>query len=890
MISKMSANNPKSRKSKKKLSRQMAVVALLSAGILQPVLPVLALGTAGGTDIKNTATATFDNPNGGTTTVTSNEVTIKVAEVAGVAVANAGFTDVNGSSVTTDDILYYDFKITNTGNDSTAFYLPAPNISGGSIVPDGTTVGSTTINGYTIINQNGTVADIKVTATGEATNTVAGLDNGGYVKADEYIIVRVAVKVTATALNAPITVTLGDGNDVAENVNSEVRTIDALSTLTTTPAGEGNLAGAPVNLEQEGTATNTVNIGVVPNYKSFATILKTNPTPVVTNNVTTAADDVIQYGLQLKVNSSAPVGSTGYTAVDLQPVESVKFSASKTGSSPSDKNVVIMSDAIPANTRLAVSTDPGYSAPVVPTDSSGGLWKVWYAYNTATNNVAGNSPLEDIWTDQAPANATEAATVKRIAFVKEGAVAKGTTTTVGTFNVVTSGMTASGTVYNIAQVVGQSETGAGKTLVYDESGDPDPSNFEGSAAGATSDLTLTTFNAATTVTGIVTDTTSPNNDPGGNNGTGVGGENTVVSIGAPVAAGLLTGPANAPGAAGPTDNQDDFTNKTTDGISGAQFNSVALTADPAAITFSNSVASSSTLNNVVLRPIDPTTAAGVDAVSANNASYGSCATLPNGTTVEIGATVNGVARTALYTLAGGGTASCAFSLTSSKTGTSTDPTPTPIIFSTFTGGVSVGYTVKVDLPQAGTNSLQGYAIPIAAYVEGDGVGQTGYGDLNLSGNQDQSPNVTINRLYTGFIKVNKAVRILDTDGSTELMAFTDNPSVQPKPGQILEYRITYENIATAPPAGSGSVSLSAGNFKVVEDGRASVNTWGLTTTHVLTKVVASNGTTSYYDSDITVASPAPGVAEATSNTGYVNTVGTIAPASSGNFKFQRKLN
>jgi hypothetical protein len=890
MISKMSANIPKSQNAKKNLSRQMAVVALLSAGILHPMLPVLALGTAGGTDIKNTATATFDNPNGGTTTVTSNEVTIKVAEVAGVAVANAGFTDVNGSSVTTDDILYYDFKITNTGNDSTAFYLPAPNISGGSIVS----------NGYTIISQNGTAANITLNQSGQSTVGLVGLNNGGYIEADQYIIVRVAVQVTANALNAPITVTLGDGNDVAENVNSEVRTIDALSTLTTTPAGEGNLAGAPVNLEQEGTATNTVNIGVVPNYKSFSTILKTNPVPVVTNNITTVADDVIQYGLQLKVNSSAPVGSTGYTAVDLQPVESVQFSASKTGSSPSNKNVVIMSDVIPANTRLAVPTDAGYSAPVVPTDSSGGLWKVWYVYNNtvATNNVAGNSPLEDIWTDQAPANATEAATVKRIAFVKEGAVAKGTTTTVGTFNVVTSGMTTSGSVYNIAQVVGQSEAGAGKTLVYDESGDQDPSNFEGSTAGATSDLTLTTFNTATTVTGTVTDTSSANNDPGGNNGTGTGGENTVVSIGAPVAAGLLTGPANAPGAIGPNDNQDDFTNKTTDGISGAQFNSVALTSDPAAITFSNSVASSATLNNVVLRPIDPTTAAGVDAVSANNASYGSCATLPNGTTVEIGATVNGVARTALYTLTGGGTSSCAFNLTSSTTGTNGgDASATPIIFSTFTGGVSVGYTVKVDLPLAGTSSLQGYAIPIAAYVEGDGVGQTGYGVLNLSGNQDQSPNVTINRLYTGFIKVNKEIRVLDANGNSisdptrsNISTFTATPTSQPKPGEILEYRITYENIATAPVAGSGSVSLSAGNFKVVEDGRATVNTWGLTTNHVLTKAAATNGITSYYDSAIVVASPGPGVAEATSNTGYVNTIGTVAPNTSGTFTFQRKLN
>jgi hypothetical protein len=878
MISKMSANIPKSQNAKKKLSRQMAVVALLSAGILHPMLPVLALGTAGGTSIENTATATFDNPNGGTTTVESNKVTITVAEVAGITVANAGFTDVNGSSVTTNDVLYYDFRITNTGNDATGVYLPAPNVTGASLTS------------YTIINPTTGAVIATIPNTGGSTIDLNGLANRGILLADESYTVRVTVEVTATTVGADVTVTLGDGTAAAEGApNLEVRTVDSPSNYAT---GEANPTGAPVNGEQEGTATNTVQVGVVPNYKSFATILKTNATPAL-NNVTISTDDTIQYGLQLKVDSSAPIGTTGYTTMDLLPVESVQFSSSKNGTSPSNKNVVIMSDRIPTNTRLAVSTDAGYSAPVVPTDSSGVVWKVWYAYDNtvASGNLATNSPLEEIWTDQAPANALEAATVKRIAFVKEGAVAKGVTTTVGNFTVVTNGMTTGGQVLNIAQVVGQSEAGSNKKLVYDESGDQNPSNFEGTTPDANSDLTFANFNSNTTVTGSV-DTTN-NTDPGGNNGTGLGGENNVVSIGAPLAAGLLNGPANAPSASGSNDNQDDFTNKTTNGVSGNQSASIALTSDPGAIPFTNTVASSVNLNNVVLRPISAATAKAVDNVAGNDTSYDVSAAIPVNTKVTITATVAGVVRTATYNYSG-----TDFVLESSTTGGASDgATPTPIIFASFNGGVSVNYTVEVDLPQTNTNSLQGYSIPIVAYVEGDGVGQTGYGDLNLSGNQDQSPNVTINRLYTGFIKVNKEIRVLDANGNpisdptrSNISTFTATPTSQPKPGEILEYRITYENIATAPVAGSGSVSLSAGNFKVVEDGRATVNTWGLTTTHVLTKAAATNGTTSYYDSSIVVASPGPGVAEATSNTGYVNTIGTVTPNTSGTFTFQRKLN
>jgi hypothetical protein len=162
----MSTNNSNARKSQKRLSRQLAIAAMLSAGILQPMLPVLAAGTIGGTNIDNTATATFDDPNnaGQTITVESNPVRVTVAEVAGISVTNAGFTDSNGGSVTTGDSLYFDFKVTNT-NDATGVYLPAPNVSGASLTS------------YTIINPATQAVIATLPNTGASTVGLTGLLN-----------------------------------------------------------------------------------------------------------------------------------------------------------------------------------------------------------------------------------------------------------------------------------------------------------------------------------------------------------------------------------------------------------------------------------------------------------------------------------------------------------------------------------------------------------------------------------------------------------------------------------------------------------------------------------------------------------------------------------------
>jgi uncharacterized repeat protein (TIGR01451 family) len=88
-----------------------------------------ATGTVAGTNIDNLATATFDLPGGGSSTVTSNTVTLKVDELLDVTLASADPGDVTTSPSATNQILK--FTLTNTGNGNEKFALSAVDTAGG---------------------------------------------------------------------------------------------------------------------------------------------------------------------------------------------------------------------------------------------------------------------------------------------------------------------------------------------------------------------------------------------------------------------------------------------------------------------------------------------------------------------------------------------------------------------------------------------------------------------------------------------------------------------------------------------------------------------------------------------------------------------------------------
>jgi uncharacterized repeat protein (TIGR01451 family) len=88
-----------------------------------------AAGTPAGTVIDNVATATYDLPTGGTSTVTSNIVTLKVDELLDVTVASADPGDVATAPAAIAQVLKY--TVTNAGNGSEAFTLTAQDTAGG---------------------------------------------------------------------------------------------------------------------------------------------------------------------------------------------------------------------------------------------------------------------------------------------------------------------------------------------------------------------------------------------------------------------------------------------------------------------------------------------------------------------------------------------------------------------------------------------------------------------------------------------------------------------------------------------------------------------------------------------------------------------------------------
>lgn len=247
--------------------KPLIAASLLVGGAFQLAAPVLAApvspvstGTAAGTTISNTATATYEDEEGTTIDGTSNKVTITVAEVAGIEVTANGVTDSAPSPGETG--VGFDFKVTNTGNDSTKFYIPDT----GDITVD-----------------NGTATKVQISYDG--TTWIDRPSNGitDPVAPGGVVHVRVIVTVS-TNPNDVVKVTLGDDpNQTADNGAGDVRTRDNQTGDANNPStGEADLAKAPVNGEQEdqaasSTATITASYSVLTGPKS-------SPDAVATTN------------------------------------------------------------------------------------------------------------------------------------------------------------------------------------------------------------------------------------------------------------------------------------------------------------------------------------------------------------------------------------------------------------------------------------------------------------------------------------------------------------------------------------------------------------------------------------------------------------------------------
>jgi hypothetical protein len=125
-------------------------------------------------------------------------------------------------------------------------------------------------------------------------------------------------------------------------------------------------------------------------------------------------------------------------------------------------------------------------------------------------------------------------------------------------------------------------------------------------------------------------------------------------------------------------------------------------------------------------------------------------------------------------------------------------------------------------------------------------------------------NKTIDRLYTGFVRLDKAATVANGTGVGN--------ATDAVPGAVITYTVTYTNLSSS-NGDANCVKLTASNVVITEDGSAAPNNWGSLTTN--------NGTPS--DSGT-------GAVVTVNATKYTDTIATLAPGGTGTFTFKRAIN
>jgi hypothetical protein len=125
-------------------------------------------------------------------------------------------------------------------------------------------------------------------------------------------------------------------------------------------------------------------------------------------------------------------------------------------------------------------------------------------------------------------------------------------------------------------------------------------------------------------------------------------------------------------------------------------------------------------------------------------------------------------------------------------------------------------------------------------------------------------NKTIDRLYTGFVRLDKSFTVANGTG---VGAATD-----PVPGAVITYNVTYTNVSTS-NGDANCVKLTASNLVITEDGLSAPNNWGTYTTNSGSPTDSGSGTV------VTVSA-----------TKYTDTIASLAAGASAVFTFKRSIN
>lgn len=368
--------------------------------------------TNAGSTITNKASVSYSD---GATNFTqeSNEVQVQVAEIAGITVTALGDQDINTSSRNLNDVVGFDFLVTNTGNDPTYFFLPGStnvNLIGAAL---DTSVSATSVRVMDHINNttNATTAvNTDVIAAGQSTSAIAGIPDAGLIKPGDQVRVRVYVRITESRAAFPVSVQYGntgpnDNSSATQNqpdapdtpLVNEVRTIDYVGgPISADGCAEADTT-APANGEREAAGFYEIRVGTDADPLAMARVSKTKADQDQGADKNVLTDDTIAYRLDLSVDS-------------IQ-LDSNFVAAPLTGTNINGLGQgVLVSDAIPAGTRLT-DFDPSTLAFDSPPSRliGGANWQLVYTTAPLTTN-----PTTEAWTLGPIPDAATAATVTRI--------------------------------------------------------------------------------------------------------------------------------------------------------------------------------------------------------------------------------------------------------------------------------------------------------------------------------------------------------------------------------------------------------------------------------------------------------------------------------------------
>jgi hypothetical protein len=561
-------------------------------------------------------------------------------------------------------------------------------------------------------------------------------------------------------------------------------------------AGPGLVTRAVIDLDNSG----TINVG--------DTDIKTNGADVISANM--AQNGSIHVLVEVSVNAGASSGqsvqvllgdaSTGGPSFDNQPADSSAGEV-RTVSASSVNGIREARGDISASVVDDALLKVTLTAPAGPVSLGSDITYTWQACNTGSRDVAGvtlngstqvyivapipvntvlksgqsfpagtlyttdaltTAPLLATWSSSAPAPLSN---TTRIAFpVGATLVASTCGSSINLTVTVNTGINASNPIDEIGDAFGKNSLASNIT---DQSGDNTPNNGDGNA----------NFNEGY-VPGV---------------GHGVIQRTTLTAVGS-----VLIGPSGAPAAVGPTDNNDDYTNKSVNtGIAGVAPGGVTTAAGT--LVYVNTIQNTGNANDTFT----------IDAP-----------TVPAGFTVEV-STDGG---TTYNTVSGGGSV------------------PLAIAFAS-----SANINVRITEP-AGKTVLSNYDSILRA----------------TSGNTPAANNKTIDRLYTGFVRLDKASSVSNLTGV--------GGGTDPVPGAVITYTVTYTNISSS-NGDVNCVKLTATNLVITEDGLAGSNNWGTYTTN--SGSPSDSGT---------------GVVATVTATKYTDTIGSLGPGVSAAFTFKRSIN